>query len=57
MPSDSVVCLGTSLMPAALASCWETAVVGDTGATVAIIGKQHVNYVAISERKEWTSIN
>ena len=28
MPSDSVLCLGTSLMPAALASCWETAVVG-----------------------------
>ena len=38
MPDSSVVCLG-SMMPSALASVWDTAVVGDTGATVAIIGE------------------
>ena len=41
VPSDSVACLG--LMPSALAAAWETAVVGDTGATVAIIGEPHVH--------------
>ena len=43
IPASSVVCLGSGMLPTALASCWETAVVGDTGATVAIIGKQHVH--------------
>ena len=42
IPASSVVCLGSGMLPTALASCWETAVVGDTGATVAIIGKEHV---------------
>ena len=42
VPDSSVVCLG-SMMPSALAVFWETAVVGDTGATVAIIGEHHVH--------------
>ena len=42
VPDSSVVCLG-NMMPSDLASVWETAVVGDTGATVAIIGEHHVH--------------
>ena len=42
VPNSSVVCLG-SMMPSVLAAFWETAVVGDTGATVAIIGEHHVH--------------
>ena len=42
VPDSSVVCLG-SMMPSALAAFWGTAVVGDTGATVAIIGEHHVH--------------
>ena len=43
MPDSSVVCLG-SMMPSSLAAFWETAVVGVTGATVAIIGEHHVHF-------------
>ena len=42
VPNSSVVCLG-SMMPSALVAFWETAVVGDTGATVAIIGEDHAH--------------
>ena len=39
---SEVVCLG-SMMPSGLAVFWETAVVVDTGATVAIIVEHHVH--------------
>ena len=37
-----MICLG-SMMPSTLAAFWGTAVVGDTGAIVAIIGEHHVH--------------
>ena len=46
VPDGSAVCLG-SMMPSALAPVWETAVVGDTGAAVAIIGEHHVHLAEI----------
>ena len=48
LPDGSAVCLGsTSMMPSALAPVRETAVVGDAGATVAIIGEHHVHLAEI----------
>ena len=42
MPDSSVVRSG-SMTPSALALIWETAVLGSTGSTVAILGEHHVH--------------